>query len=96
MAFASLLGQSKDNLPAKSYLGLLSGPATKTSATPPPSEPGSQATTKASELLISALAQRGRPVKKTLITGIFSALSLRSKFKSEFKLSEKFNKWISP
>jgi hypothetical protein len=49
---------------------------------PPPSEPGSQAATKASEALISGFTHSGRPDRNTATTGMPAAFSFFSRARS--------------
>ena len=78
----AVAGQEKDRRPVKSYSGSVWN---RTSATPPPSEPGSQAATKASESFISGFTQSGRPDRKIDTTGM--PLSLKA---SSFVVSNPF------
>ena len=70
-----VLGQAAGSLPVKSKRGLPAASPISTSARPPPSLPGSQATTNASAALSAGFTSSGRPVIITATTGMPCALS---------------------
>ena len=79
------LGQSNDSRPRKSNWTSPLASRSKRSATPPPSEPGNQATTNAVLFSSTGFIHIGRPVKKTVAVGIPCSLSVSSIFLTRSK-----------